>query len=109
MHNPPPPLCTLIIILPYMPKCDIQKLQRIQSIAAKMILRRRKYDSVTACLKELHWLPVALRIEFKILTVVTFANVVGRMLCIHPRLSVCLFVCLLAGLLKKLWTDLNEI
>ena len=22
---------------------------------------------------------------------------------------VCLFVCLLAGLLKKLWTDLNEI
>ena len=30
---------------------------------------------------------------------------VGRMLCIHPRL----FVCLLAGLLKKLWTDLNEI
>ena len=53
-----------------LPKCDIQKLQRIQSIAAKMILRRRKYDSVTACLKELHWLPVALRIEFKILTVV---------------------------------------
>ena len=46
-------------------------------------------------------------------TLVTFANVVGRMLCIHPRLSVCLFVCLfvclLAGLLKKLWTDLNEI
>ena len=39
----------------------------------------------------------------------TFANVVGRMLCIHPRLSVCLFVCLLAGLLKKLSTDLNEI
>ena len=28
-----------------------------------------------------------------------------RMLCIHPRL----FVCLLAGLFKKLWTDLNEI
>ena len=25
---------------------------------------------------------------------ITFANVVGRMLCIHPRLSVCLFVCL---------------
>ena len=27
------------------------------------------------------------------------------MLCIHP----CLCVCLLAGLLKKSWTDLNEI
>ena len=25
---------------------------------------------------------------------ITFANVVGRMLCIHPCLSVCLFVCL---------------
>ena len=30
-------------------------------------------------------------------TVVTFANIVGRMLCIHP----CLCVCLLAGLLKN--------
>ena len=27
-------------------------------------------------------------------SIITFANVVGRMLCIHPRLSVCLFVCL---------------
>ena len=26
--------------------------------------------------------------------IVTFANVVGQMLCIHPCLSVCLFVCL---------------
>ena len=30
---------------------------------------------------------------------------VGWRLCIHP----CLFVCLLAGLLYKLWTDLEEI
>ena len=29
--------------------------------------------------------------------------------CLFVCLSVCLFVCLLAGLLKKLWTDLNEI
>ena len=53
-----------------LPKCDIKKLQRIQNMAAKLILKKRKFDSVTVCLKELHWLPVSLRIEFKILTMV---------------------------------------
>ena len=35
---------------------------------------------------------------------ITSANEVGRRLCIHPCLP-CLFVCLLAELLDKLWTD----
>ena len=49
-----------------LPKKDIQRLQRVQNFAAKVILRRRKRDSATRCLKELHWLPVHLRIEYKI-------------------------------------------
>ena len=53
-----------------LPKTDIKKLQRVQSMAAKLILRKQKYDSVTACLKELHWLPVNLRIDFKIMMMV---------------------------------------
>ena len=39
-------------------------------MAVKLELGKGKFDSSTACLKELHWLPVALRIEFKILTLV---------------------------------------
>jgi hypothetical protein len=49
---------------------ELNKVQRIQSIAAKLILNRRKYDSVTCALKDLHWLPVRLRIEHKIMTLV---------------------------------------
>ena len=50
--------------------CEIKKLQRIQNLAAKLVLNRNRLDSSTACLKELHWLPVSLRIQFKILTLV---------------------------------------
>ena len=41
-----------------LPECDINKMQRVQNIAAKVVLGRRKMDSATTCLKELHWLPV---------------------------------------------------
>ena len=50
------------------PKCDIRKLQRIQNIAAKLILQKSKFDSVTECLEELHWLPVQARIVYKFST-----------------------------------------
>ena len=41
----------------------------------------------------------------------SWANVMysSPFVCLSVCLFVCLFVCLLAGLLKKLWTDLNEI
>ena len=53
-----------------LPKCDLRKLQRIQNIAAKVTLQRQKHDSATACLKDLHWLPVQQRIDHKLLTIV---------------------------------------
>ena len=40
-------------------------------MTAKLVLGKGKFDSSTACLKELHRLAVALRIEFKILTSVS--------------------------------------
>ena len=50
-----------------LPKCDIQKLQRVQNAAAKLYGGLRKYDHVTPILRDnLHWLPVAYRIDFKI-------------------------------------------
>ncbi len=46
----------------------IDKLQRVQNAAARMVTKTKKYDHITAIRKELHWLPVKARIEFKILT-----------------------------------------
>ena len=48
-------------------KTDVQRLQRIQNWAAKMICQVRKHDHATPCLKELHWLAVENRITFKVL------------------------------------------
>jgi hypothetical protein len=48
----------------------IQKLQRVQNTAARIVLRKSKRDSITTSLKELHWLPVKQRIEFKVACVV---------------------------------------
>ena len=49
---------------------DVQRLQRVQNRAAKLIHRRGKYEHVTPLLHQLHWLPVHQRIVFKILTTV---------------------------------------
>ena len=46
---------------------QLQKLQRVQNAAARIITGTRKYDHITPVLRELHWLPVKERIDFKIL------------------------------------------
>lgn len=51
-------------------KSDINRLQRIQNWAAKMICQVLKRDHATPCLQQLHWLPVEKRIIFKILLTV---------------------------------------
>ena len=55
-------------ILHGLPEVDIQKLQRVQNYAAEIILKKNKYDSSIGALKELHWLPINLRINHKILS-----------------------------------------
>ena len=50
--------------------CAIRKLQVIQNIAARITLNRSKYCSATQCLKELQWLPVKHRIQYKVLVLV---------------------------------------
>ena len=47
----------------------VDKLQRVQNAAARLILGYRKYDSITPGLVKLHWLPVRYRIRFKIATI----------------------------------------
>ena len=53
-----------------LPKKDIYKLQRTQSMCAKVVTKRSKYDSATEALKTLNWLPVDLRVTFKVLSLV---------------------------------------
>jgi hypothetical protein len=45
----------------------LSKLQKIQNYAARIITSKKKSDHVTNVLKDLHWLPVKIRIDFKIL------------------------------------------
>ena len=55
-----------------LPDCDIKKLQRVQNIAAKTVLNNEEKSMF--CLKKLHWLPVSLRIKFKVLTIKVFVD-----------------------------------
>ena len=47
------------------PKSVLDRLQRIQNAAARLILRTKRYDSATPMLQQLHWLRIPERIEFK--------------------------------------------
>ena len=44
---------------------SLNQLQRVQNMAAKIVLNKSKYDSPTRCLEELHWLPIQQRITIK--------------------------------------------
>ena len=50
-----------------LPDAQINKLQRVQNSAARLITKRRSRESVTPLLRELHMLRVRERIDFKIL------------------------------------------
>ena len=49
-----------------LPDCKISKLQHIQNCAARLVLRKSKHDHATPLLRELHWLPIRARIDYKI-------------------------------------------
>ena len=51
-------------------RCNIYKLQKIQNAAARLVVGGRKRDSMSASLRNLHWLKVESRVVFKILLLV---------------------------------------
>ena len=53
-----------------LPEIDLNKLQRVQNITAKIVLGKGKFADPTDCLKTLHWLPIKYRVEYKILCTV---------------------------------------
>lgn len=52
-----------------LPDYLISKLQKIQNHAAKIVARKRKYDHVSPILQSLHWLPIAFRVEYKLMLI----------------------------------------
>ena len=58
----------IIVILFFinLPKKDIYQLQKLQNYAARTILKRPTREHATPLLKELHWLPIHARIDYKV-------------------------------------------
>ena len=50
-----------------LPSRQIKKLQLIQNSAARLVTRTKKHESISPVLRNLHWLPIQSRIQFKIL------------------------------------------
>src|SRR5712691_66302 len=48
----------------------LSKLQSIQNSAARLITKTGKFEHITPILRDLHWLPVCRRIDFKVATLV---------------------------------------
>ena len=50
-----------------LPDTMMTKLQRVQNTAARIVTRTARHDHITPVLKELHWLPVKYRVQYKLL------------------------------------------
>ena len=50
------------------PKTILNKLQNVQNTAARVVTRTSRFSHITPILKELHWLPIQYRVQYKILT-----------------------------------------
>ena len=53
-------------ILAGLPADQVNRLQRVQNCAARLVLKKNKREHVTPLLIQLHWLPVNFRIQFKL-------------------------------------------
>ena len=49
------------------PNCLLNKLQRVQNIAARIVTRSSPYCHITPVLHNLHWLKISYRIQYKVL------------------------------------------
>ena len=49
-----------------LPNVTLNRMQKVQNMCRCLVLRKSKWDSVSACLSKLHWLPIKQCISFKI-------------------------------------------
>jgi len=55
-------------VLVGLPASTLAPLQRVQNAAARLILGLSRRSHVTPALQQLHWLPIKIRITFKVAT-----------------------------------------
>jgi len=48
----------------------LRRLQAVQNAAARLVTGTRRHEHITPVLRQLHWLPVRQRIEFKLAVLV---------------------------------------
>ena len=53
-------------VLAGLPVEQISRLQRVQNSAARLVMKKRKCDHITPVLRDLYWLPVKFRWQFKL-------------------------------------------
>ena len=58
------------------PKKEIKRLQRIQNAAARIITKTKSSCHITPILRQIHWLPILQRIDYKI-CLLTFKSLHG--------------------------------
>lgn len=54
-------------VLTGLPDTTLAKIQKVQNTAARILTKMKKFDHITPTLINLHWLPIPLRIEYKLL------------------------------------------
>ncbi|XP_072046906.1 uncharacterized protein [Amphiura filiformis] len=52
-----------------LPDREIAKVQKVQNVAARLVLRISRHEHITPALEELHWLPIKQRVAYKIMLV----------------------------------------
>ena len=62
--------CNVILYGTCISKYQRDKLKLIQNTAVRLVMGSKNSDKVTQLLKDLHWLPVEQRIDFKILCII---------------------------------------
>jgi len=58
------------VALADLPQCDLDRVQSVVNAAARLTADACKYDHVTPLLKELHWLRVPQRVQYKLCVLV---------------------------------------
>jgi len=78
-----------------LPVASLSRLQKVQNSAARMVKKVHRMESATPLMYELHWLPVCMRVKFKLLvlthkaihhnTPIYLAELLDRRVLRHPR------------------------
>uniref|UniRef100_A0A4W6FHD0 Reverse transcriptase domain-containing protein n=1 Tax=Lates calcarifer TaxID=8187 RepID=A0A4W6FHD0_LATCA len=55
------------VLLSGLPRTSTKSLQMVQNAAARMLTKSRRFDHITPVLASLHWLPIHVRSDFKVL------------------------------------------